>query len=142
MAKQAGTYLELLKDSRWQKRRLEVFLRDKWACLRCGRTDLTLHVHHKKYTGMPWEAPGEDLETICEKCHRNEHIIIIDEKPSEIGATWPMKWRNNTGIISINKQITTLNDQLKSPQTDIIMTEILTTIVNLQKRRRELSDAK
>ncbi len=43
--------------------------RDKFACTLCRDEKSTLHVHHKKYTGQPWEALDEDLETICLDCH-------------------------------------------------------------------------
>jgi 5-methylcytosine-specific restriction endonuclease McrA len=65
----AKAYKEKLLDPRWQKKRLEVFNRDDWRCQGCGRKDRTLHVHHLRYTGEPWEAPLLDLETVCEDCH-------------------------------------------------------------------------
>lgn len=64
------TYAEKLKDPRWQKRRLTVMNRDKWACVYCGDKEITLAVHHKKYTGEPWMAPDNDLITVCEHCHQ------------------------------------------------------------------------
>jgi transposase len=63
------SYSEKLKDPRWQKKRLEVFERDKFQCQACDSKDKTLHVHHLKYEGEPWESPMEYLETLCEDCH-------------------------------------------------------------------------
>lgn len=63
------TYSEKLKDPRWQRKRLEIFQRDEWKCLGCGTADTTLHVHHLKYSGEPWDVENEFLETLCEKCH-------------------------------------------------------------------------
>lgn len=63
------SYSEKLKDPRWQKKRLEIFDRDKWTCRYCGETERTLHIHHTKYVGEPWEAPNDTLETVCEACH-------------------------------------------------------------------------
>jgi len=65
------TYTEKLKDPRWQRKRLEIFLRDQWACVFCGDTTNTLHIHHRGYIpGLePWEYPNELLYTVCEKCH-------------------------------------------------------------------------
>lgn len=64
-------YLEKLKDPRWQKVRLKVFERDGFKCLACGRETETLHVHHLVYTdGEPWDAPLENLETLCVDCHQ------------------------------------------------------------------------
>ncbi len=68
-----NSYSDLLKDPRWQKRRLEIFHLDQYKCTRCGDGERQLHVHHSKYTGKPWEAPNEDLSTICTDCHWLEH---------------------------------------------------------------------
>lgn len=75
-----SNYSELLKDPRWQKRRLEIFNRDEWKCVECGTITETLHVHHKKYVygKMPWEAPDEDLITYCEGCHDLEESLKRD----------------------------------------------------------------
>ena len=65
------SYSELLKDPRWQKKRLEIMQRDKFECRACESSDTTLHVHHMVYHKglMPWEYDNHDLMTLCEKCH-------------------------------------------------------------------------
>ena len=63
-------YSKKLKDPRWQRLRLEVMERDGFRCTRCRDAKSTLHVNHLKYTGDPWEAPMEHLETLCETCHK------------------------------------------------------------------------
>lgn len=63
-------YAEKLRDPRWQRRRLEIMSRDGFACRRCGDATRTLHVHHLRYSGEPWEAPDAALETLCEDCHK------------------------------------------------------------------------
>jgi 5-methylcytosine-specific restriction endonuclease McrA len=64
------TYKEKLKDPRWQKKRLKIFERDGWKCTECGRTELTLEVHHLSYSfSEPWNEPDENLQTLCFKCH-------------------------------------------------------------------------
>jgi hypothetical protein len=65
------TYAEKLKDPRWQKKRLEIFERDKWTCQACGDTTQTLNVHHRFYkSGLdPWEYNEVDLVTLCDNCH-------------------------------------------------------------------------
>jgi hypothetical protein len=63
------TYSEKLRDPRWQRRRLEVFQRDFFTCQNCLDKKSTLFVHHKKYTGNPWDAELKDLVTLCEHCH-------------------------------------------------------------------------
>lgn len=67
------SYQGELEDPRWQRCRLEVMQRDHWECLRCGRADLPLTVHHRSYRGMPWEVDPFELETLCKPCHAREH---------------------------------------------------------------------
>lgn len=70
-------YSELLKDPKWQKKRLDIFNRDGWACRECDAKDQTLHVHHKQYTygKPPWETSDEYLITLCESCHSIEESL-------------------------------------------------------------------
>lgn len=72
------TYAEKLKDPRWQKKRLEIFERDGWHCVRCDSGLITLHVHHKKYLmdTEPWDYPHDLLSTLCENCHNSEAKIL------------------------------------------------------------------
>lgn len=69
------TYAKLLRDPRWQRKRLEVMERDDFQCQRCDATNKTLNVHHKKYLPgrSPWEYPNELLITYCEDCHKAHH---------------------------------------------------------------------
>src|SRR5690606_11540357 len=60
---------------RWQRKRLEVFQRDGFKCVVCGNDKKTLHVHHKKYNGDPWDVSSDFLVTICEICHAKEHRL-------------------------------------------------------------------
>jgi len=65
------------RDSRWQKKRLEIMERDKWYCQSCGKggEGVTLNVHHVYYESgkAPWEYPSECLITYCEDCHTKRH---------------------------------------------------------------------
>lgn len=65
------TYSEKLKDPRWQKKRLQIFERDKFTCTGCGETKKTLHVHHALYLKNkdPWDYENDFLHTLCENCH-------------------------------------------------------------------------
>lgn len=65
------TYSDLLKNPKWQKKRLEIFKRDKFKCRLCGDTETILHVHHKKYINghKPWEYDNGNLFTLCGHCH-------------------------------------------------------------------------
>lgn len=68
------SYAELLKDPRWQRKRLQILERDGWKCTSCEAENVTLHVNHRRYakSGNPWEVGDADLETLCEKCHEEE----------------------------------------------------------------------
>ena len=65
-------YADLLKDPRWQKKRLQILELDAWRCRHCGDDKNTLHVHHLYYEkGLdPWEYPDSALVTYCENCHK------------------------------------------------------------------------
>ena len=74
-----SNYSQLLRDPRWQRKRLEILKRDNWACQGCGDTTNTLHVHHLRYlVGFsPWEYDGADLLTLCIDCHDERHELLI-----------------------------------------------------------------
>jgi len=69
------SYSDLLKDPRWQKKRLEIMERDKFKCCDCCDGDIELHVHHKVYIkgNNPWEYPDDLLVTLCKDCHAKYH---------------------------------------------------------------------
>ena len=69
------SYREKLRLPQWQKKRLEVMLRDNFSCVRCGDNKISLNVHHKSYEWgkEPWDYPLENFETLCEPCHENHH---------------------------------------------------------------------
>lgn len=71
------SYSELLKDPRWQRRRLEILNRASFACEACGCDTRTLHVHHRVYRkgALPWEYADRELIALCEECHEKEHQV-------------------------------------------------------------------
>lgn len=69
------TYSQKLKDPRWQKRRLEILNRDGFKCCYCGDAKTELHVHHRRYSGDPWNSEDCDLETLCKDCHDIVELI-------------------------------------------------------------------
>jgi hypothetical protein len=83
-----------LRDPRWQKRRLEIYNRDNFACTKCGDTKTTLAVHHLYYVGNPWDAPDNALKTVCEDCH----FIIEDIKNFNIPIK---KFTYETGHVQV-----------------------------------------
>jgi len=44
-----SSYYLKYRDSKWQKKRLEIMKRDKFTCRICGDTESTLSVHHLFY---------------------------------------------------------------------------------------------
>ena len=75
-------YRELLKDPRWQKRRLEIMQRDNFTCMVCNRSlndGIPLNVHHRQYIPgrKPWEYESHELVTLCENCHKKIHDGLI-----------------------------------------------------------------
>lgn len=71
-------YQEQYKDPRWQKKRLEVLIRDGWQCQWCGSKDKTLHVHHYGYEDEKaiWEQSSKTMITLCEDCHEREGDMV------------------------------------------------------------------
>jgi hypothetical protein len=69
------TYIELLRDPRWQKKRLLKLEAAGWHCERCCDGSTMLQVHHKRYIKgrMPWEYDDAELAVLCEPCHEAEH---------------------------------------------------------------------
>jgi hypothetical protein len=77
-------YTDELKDPRWQKVRLAVFERDDWRCHWCGSKSLSLNVHHIIYTKKhPWSENKDNLETVCEKCHKKLHDKKLNYVPGQ-----------------------------------------------------------
>jgi hypothetical protein len=71
-----ANYSELLKDPRWQRKRLKILERDNWTCQHCLSTEKTLCVHHTRYEGLPWEVGDEFLITFCNDCHDAETELL------------------------------------------------------------------
>ena len=74
---ETSEYIKLLRHPYWQRKRLEVLNRDRFACQKCGETFKNLQVHHKFYdfSLFPWEYQDDALVTLCELCHEKEEFI-------------------------------------------------------------------
>jgi hypothetical protein len=74
MKEKKQTYAEMLKDPRWQQKRLEIMQRDNFTCQHCGAKDRELQIHHLIYNknNKPWEYKDDELITLCSKCHEIE----------------------------------------------------------------------
>ena len=69
------SWKEQYKHPNWQRKRLEILERDRFACRMCLNKDSQLHVHHLKYdkTKFIWQIHEMYLVTLCEMCHEKEH---------------------------------------------------------------------
>ena len=84
-------YSELLRDPRWQRKRLEVLQRENFQCEMCDSRTTTLNVHHRYYVAhrLPWEYPDFCYQCLCEDCHaiskesiesnRQEGLCMFDD---------------------------------------------------------------
>jgi hypothetical protein len=91
------TYAEKLLDPRWQKKRLDILNRDNFQCKLCFDNSTTLHIHHLKYHGDPWEAYDHDLITYCKHCHS----VVEYNKRSEIVPLNMIKRQQDSGEVQL-----------------------------------------
>lgn len=72
------TYWELLRDPRWQEKRLRIMDAAGFACEECGDKTTTLNVHHRYYAKgrKPWEYEDASLACLCEPCHKRATDMI------------------------------------------------------------------
>jgi len=64
-------YRELLRDPRWQQKRLKLLDSAEWKCKSCGNGRIELQIHHLRYLKDydPWMYPDSDYEVLCKECH-------------------------------------------------------------------------
>lgn len=76
-------YSRLLRDPRWQRKRLEVLSSAEFKCQACGDENSPLHVHHSFYEkgSMPWEYDTPTLWALCESCHAEVELETMACKP-------------------------------------------------------------
>src|SRR5690606_20380662 len=79
-------YSEALKHPKWQRKRLHIFQRDGWMCVKCRNRDRELHAHHTYYmpNRAPWEYPDDSIITLCSDCHYLEHIPTLNPESRPI----------------------------------------------------------
>lgn len=75
-------YYQLLRDPRWQRKRLEVMQRAEFKCEECHSSEDTLNVHHRYYVAhrLPWEYPDFCFQCLCEKCHTSKIECCEDDR--------------------------------------------------------------
>lgn len=74
------SYTDQLKHPKWQRRRLEIMQRADFHCESCKSGEITLNVHHKLYRkgAMAWEYADNELQCLCENCHKGRHDVIAE----------------------------------------------------------------
>lgn len=82
-------YHDQLKHPLWQKRRTEIMQLNNFMCENCGSAEKTLNIHHSYYKrgAMLWEYDDNELQCLCEICHKEEHAI--DERIKKTVALLP-----------------------------------------------------
>lgn len=100
-----SNYSKMLRDPRWQRKRLERLEQSEFSCDCCGDSKSTLHVHHGYYaTGVkPWEYENDSLWVLCEDCHDmiTERIAVLHRC---LGRMHPehvisLDWRNSATVL-------------------------------------------
>jgi 5-methylcytosine-specific restriction endonuclease McrA len=61
-----------LERAAYKQLRLQVLARDRWQCQFCG-TRNNLEIHHQHLRARGGKDQIENLITLCDSCHRNEH---------------------------------------------------------------------
>jgi len=56
----------------YESLRQQVLRRDGWRCQSCGAMT-RLEVHHKHFRSQSGDDSGENLITLCAKCHADIH---------------------------------------------------------------------
>jgi hypothetical protein len=71
------TYYQQMQHPLWQKKRLEVMESAGFECQDCGAQEDQLNVHHPVYKrgAMIWDYEIEELECLCDKCHKSAHDL-------------------------------------------------------------------
>lgn len=74
-------YRRYLKSEPWRKLRRIALKRDSYRCVRCGYIG-NLQVHHTSYVGIyeNFSFSVDQLESICELCHRDVHSGVLPMK--------------------------------------------------------------
>lgn len=62
-----------ITDWRWKVIAKYVRRRDGWKCRRCGRFNVQLHVHHKRWISRGGSYMPTNLVTLCGPCHERAH---------------------------------------------------------------------
>lgn len=76
LTKAQRAHRDYLKTDHWFELRNSAIERDGGKCVRCGGNTV-LQVHHKIYRERFELGVLEDVETLCQRCHRIEHGLPV-----------------------------------------------------------------
>lgn len=131
------SYAEKLKNPKWQKKRLEILQRDEFKCCYCNDAETELQIHHLKYTKEPWQAPNEDLITLCKHCHtlisthkETKFVTIIKHNRKDDGFIVTKEIANNKPLIGMYEMS---NGKIESGFGLFIDSQIFKSIDKLRK---------
>lgn len=73
-------YSKLLRDPRWQKKRLKILDAHGFKCDECGDTKNELQVHHCYYEKdrNPWDYDDDCFKVLCDEHHKAWHLLKAD----------------------------------------------------------------
>ncbi len=97
------TYWEMLRDPRWQEKRLRIMGRAGFTCEECGDKTTTLNVHHRYYAKgrKPWEYEDESLACLCEPCHKATTDMVA-EIARGVGSLTPNEMEEVLGYVQFH----------------------------------------
>lgn len=122
------TYLEKLRDPRWQKKRLEILNRDDFRCTVCGDTETELHIHHEEYSGDPWDASTDKLRSLCKYCHK----VAEFHKKDYANCIISIKSISNLGDIVINSVFTDTQNKFFIT-VDLIINDDIVSVITIKE---------
>ena len=79
-----------LVASRWARVRREVFQRDGWRCVMCGRAGRLECDHVTPLQREPGQDPLDPngLQTLCRRCHIEKTRVENRREPTPAEAAW------------------------------------------------------
>lgn len=101
------SYKDQINHPNWQKCRLRIFERDKFACKICGNTELQLQVHHLCYFPKLhlWDYDDELMITVCPEHHQQLNIDL----PKIAGIIAFQILKGNIDVCNITNLLKLLN---------------------------------
>lgn len=84
-----------IRSDAWKAKRRQVFARYGKICSKCRTRKPPIHIHHLHYRSFGDESM-EDLQVLCENCHREAHGMKFLDPNRKISKRKSKKWRRET----------------------------------------------